>query len=81
MSPQAERDAPSWATIKWLAPVVVALAGTVGGYQVLGYRVDSLERDLHIRKAQRDADHAFLVKVAEDLRLFMCSQDKAYCKN
>lgn len=75
-----EADAPTWGAVKWMAPIVISLAGTVGGYKVLEYRVASLEANLAVVRSQRDADHEFLLKVAEDLRLFMCKQDATYCR-
>lgn len=38
-------------------------------------------RSDHVQlRRERDSDHQFLVGVAEDLRLFMCEQNRAYCR-
>jgi hypothetical protein len=86
MSPATNsQQGPSWSAVQWaislLVPLVVSLVVAFGGYKVTAYQVETLQADMAQVKAEARTDHEFLNKVASDLRLWMCRQDKDFCKN
>lgn len=80
--------AASWASFKVIeyrveqTEVKVAALETVGtpiARKAVG-DLEHIKDELSILRSQRDADRQFLLSVAQDLKLFMCAQDKIYCK-
>lgn len=91
MSAETPEKTVPWSLVQWaialLVPLLISLGVSYGAYQVHAYRVDAAEKhiaeiraDIVSLRAKDEATDALIRDVAQDMRLFLCSQDKIFCK-